>query len=868
MKKIILWMLFVTIQIYSQWVPLTSPSSSTFNSVQFLNPNTGFICGNLNGNVIKTTDGGVSWIFTVTGSTSTFYDTYFENTQTGYVAGSIQQIVKTTNSGTNWDIKTSGSSTLYSLSFPTSTTGYSVGGSPTVLIKSTDGGNNWSTLTPPTSNILKSIFFVDNFTGWTCGSSGTIWKTTDGCTSWIPQTQSSSFSFEKIIFINPNNGIVIGLNGIAFKTTNSGTNWIQQSTGVTNNLYDIAYIAPNTFWAVGVTRILKSTDNGNTWLFQTNPSPSSTYNSIHMVDANTGYIVGNSGILLKTTNGGGPTVLPCFTKVVNGIIVNDNSWSQGCAWGDYDSDGDQDLVVVSYNNGCPTCTYPFLLYRNDGGTFTKILTGPIATEINRGFGCSWGDYDNDGRLDLFVAASMGSPNNLLYHNEGGGNFTKITSGSIVNDGGNSVGCAWIDYDRDGWLDMFVVNIYSENDFLYKNNGNGTFTKITSGTIVNDGSYGRGCCVGDYDNDGWIDIFIACFSGQTDRLYKNNGNGTFTLTTGVIPTDNYWGCGGDFGDYDNDGFLDLFVTNQNGLNRLYHNNGNGTFTLTNSLPSNETGPTSYGCVWADYDNDGRLDLYVSNFGGANAFLYKNNGSGNFSRVLNESLVNDFAYTVANSIIDINSDGKIDFFSTNNGSTSPLNDLLYMNNCGTGNYLGLKLKGCTLNKSAIGAKVIVKAGGITYIRELSGGQGLLSQSTHFQHFGLGSSTIVDSVIVRWTTGNVQRSSNVSVNQYILVDECLLGLISNTNEIPKDFSLSQNYPNPFNPLTKIKFALPRNTVASLKIFDVSGKEVSVLINQELQAGYFEYEFDANSLSSGIYFYKIIAGNFSETKKMVLVK
>lgn len=867
-KYILLFIVLGNLSIFSQWVQIVSPSPNTLNSVQFINPSTGFLTGALSGTVIKTTDAGLSWIFTTTGTPSTFYDMYFESTQTGYVAGSIKQVIKTTNSGLNWDIKTSGSGTLYAVSFPTTGTGYAVGGGPATINKSTDSGNNWSILTSPTTNTLRGVHFINNLTGWVCGSNGTIWKTTDGCISWIPQTQSTSLNFEEIFFTNVNTGIVIGLNGIILKTTNSGSNWNPQTTGVTSNLYDIAFNSPNTLWVVGNARILKSTDLGNTWGTQTNPSPSSTYNSIHMIDANTGFIAGSNGVLLKTTNGGGPTIVPCFSKIISGSIVNDNAYSQGNAWGDYDGDGDLDLVVTTYNDGCQSCTYPILLYRNDGGTFTKITTGAIATEITRSFGCSWGDYDNDGRLDLFVSTGgQNAMNNLLFHNEGNGNFTKVTSGSIVNEASSSSGCSWLDYDKDGWLDLFVVNGGSQNDFLYRNNGNGTFNKVTSGSIVNDGKFGRGCAVGDYDNDGWPDIFVACYSGQSDLLYRNNGNGTFTLTNGVIPGDNANGSGGTFGDFDNDGWLDLFVTNNSSNNRLFRNNGNGTFSPANSsLPNNETGQNSFGSAWFDYDNDGRLDLYVLNWGPS--FFYKNNGSGNFTRVLDEA-ISESTFGISASFTDINLDGKLEAFCANNGlNNSPQNDLLYQYSCTTGNYIGVKLKGCTLNKSAIGTRVKVKAGANTYIRELTGGQGCLSQNMPYQHFGLGSSTSVDSIIIYWTTGNIQRFSNVTANQYILADECLVGLISNTNEIPREYSLSQNYPNPFNPVTRIKFSIPERTAAVLKLYDITGKIIAELLNSNLDAGFYEFDLDGSNFSTGVYFYTLSTDNFVETKKMVLMK
>lgn len=866
MIKIILLIVLLsslTFSLQAQWTQLTSPSTSPLYCADFINASNGYISGSLNGVIIKTTDGGTSWVFTNTGTTSTFYDLIFSDQQNGFASGTNRQILRTTNAGLNWDIKTSGIGTLYSISIPSSIA-YSDGGSPSSFMKSSDGGNNWTSLTPPTSNILRGVYFANGTVGWVCGDFGTMWQTTDGGTSWIPQTQLSSYSFEDIRFHSLTNGFVCGSPGI-MRTTNGGMNWFSVYSGSVT-LYDMYFLNSVTGWAVGASgRIVKTTDGGNNWYTQTT-MVSTTLNSIDMVDANTGYIVGNSGVLLKTTNGGGAVSIPCFTKITNDPVVNDLAPSEGCSWGDYDNDGDQDLVVTTYNDACQSCNYPILLYRNDGGSFTRIMTGPIATEMSRTFAAAWGDYDNDSKLDLFICTGA-NLNNLLFHNEGNGNFTKITSGNIVNDGGNSGGCTWLDYDRDGWLDLFVTNKNNENDFLYKNNGNGTFTKITGGSIVNDGLNDRGCSAGDYNNDGWTDILIICYQGQSDRLYKNNGDGTFSLTLGVIPNDNDWGSGSSFADYDNDGWLDIFITNNNSNNILYHNNGNNTFTRIINGPGGESGPLSYGCTWADYDNDGFLDLYVSNYGSPN-LLYRNLGNGSFIKVAGEIIVSEMSLSIGNSHTDFNLDGKIDFFSANNGSNSPQNDLFYANNCASGNYIVLKLKGCNLNKSAIGTRINLYSAGNRYIREVSGGDGCYAQNMLWQHFGIGNATLIDSIVVKWTTGVIQRLNNVTPNQYILIDECTVGIISNTSQIPSFFTLSQNYPNPFNPSTKIKFGLPKSSNVILKLYNNLGKEITTILKMDLQAGIYEYDFDAFNLTSGIYFYKITADGFVDTKKMVIIK
>lgn len=870
MKTIIsslILLVFCTNNVYSQWIPITSPTFSSLYSVFFTDASTGYISGTTSGIVIKTTNGGTSWIFNNTGSGNSYYDMYFLNALTGFISGSTRQVVKTTNSGTNWDIVTSGSGTLYSISFPSSVA-YGVGGSPASFIKSTDFGNNWTTLTAPSTNILRGAYFINGTVGWVCGDYGTIMYTTDGGFSWIPQNQSSSYTFEKLRIHSLTNGFICGSPGI-MRTTNSGTNWFNVYSG--GYIYDIYFLNSITGWGVGSAgKIVKSTDNGNTWLVQSS-GVTSTLNAIHMANANTGYIVGSGGVLLKTTNGGGVITPPCFTKITNSPVVNDNSWSEGCAWGDYDNDGDQDLLVTSYKDGCSTCKYPLLLYRNDGSNnFTKITTGPVANEITSALGCAWGDYDNDSKLDLFVCTSYGQ-NNLLFHNLGNGNFEKIQTGSIVNDPSFSVACAWIDYNKDSFLDLFVVNHNNENDFLYQNNGNGTFTKVLAGPLVNDGTTGRSCTVADYDNDGWPDIFITCFLGQSNRLYHNNG-GTFTLTSGVIPPDFVSSSGCAFADYDNDGWMDLFVTNWTTSNILYHNNG-GTFSIVNS-PVNETGNQSFGCTWIDYDNDGNLDLIVTNYNNL-SFLYKNIGNGNFIKITSETMTQEISYGLGNSVSDINLDGKMDIFVANNGtSTAGYNDLLFINSCtGIGNYIGLKLKGCTSgslksNYSGIGARVKVKSGSKTYIKDLSTGTGFHSQNMLWLNFGLGSSSSIDSIIVNWPSGNVQKFSNIASNQYYLIDECLVGVISNNVEIPTSFSLLQNYPNPFNPSTTIEYWLLKSTYIKLLIYDINGEVIKVLVNSNQKPGIYKILIESQDLASGVYIYKLETNEFSDVKKMVLLK
>jgi hypothetical protein len=201
--------------------------------------------------------------------------------------------------------------------------------------------------------------------------------------------------------------------------------------------------------------------------------------------------------------------LPEFTT---GQPVLGTGNSQGCAWGDYDNDGRLDLFVTHY------LSKNSLYHNTGGGTFSLVTNQPPVTDSSPGPSV-WGDYDNDGYLDLFVGGQTGGTN-LLYHNDGNGTFTKVNSGPLATDTGNSIGACWADYDNDGCLDLFVSQ-YGLPNQLYHNNGDSTFTRIASGSLVADGGSGGGCAWGDYDHDGFPDLFVT--GNNADHLYKNNGN---------------------------------------------------------------------------------------------------------------------------------------------------------------------------------------------------------------------------------------------------------------------------------------------------------------------------------------------------------
>jgi choice-of-anchor A domain-containing protein/uncharacterized repeat protein (TIGR01451 family) len=450
-----------------------------------------------------------------------------------------------------------------------------------------------------------------------------------------------------------------------------------------------------------------------------------------------------------------------FNKVDNQIYGIDgiqNNWAS--AFGDYDGDGYVDLFVANYSPDSLN-----QLYHNNGdGTFTKIVSGnPIVTDVASSTSGVWGDYDNDGDLDLYVSNNIGYKN-FLYRNEGGGTFTSIQNDPIVNYTGYSHGAAWADYDNDGFLDMFVADYFPTGfNKLYHNNGDGTFEEVTSSPLVTDAAFSVSPAWGDYDNDGDQDLFVANTTNQKNFLYRNDGNGQFTkITSGAIVNDETQSVGASWGDYDNDGDLDLFVANSGGQNNLlYQNNGDGTFTkITNSVVTT-SGGNSHGSAWADIDNDGDLDLLVTNDQDEDNFLYINNGDGTFVAANNE-VTNDAGKSFGSAFADIDNDGDLDLHIANHDNEE---NFLYINEYGTcNNSACFTLVGTKTNTSAYGTKVKVKAtinGVPTWqmreVTSLTGG-GIGGQNDSRVSFGLGDATKMDSIIIYWASGLTEIFTNV--------------------------------------------------------------------------------------------------------------
>jgi hypothetical protein len=467
------------------------------------------------------------------------------------------------------------------------------------------------------------------------------------------------------------------------------------------------------------------------------------------------------------------TVDTTFTKITSGAIVTDRGDFPCSSWADYDNDGFLDLLVGHFATG------NFLYHNNRDGTFSRINTAPIATDPEHTIRCAWADYDNDGLLDFVAfngsAQYPGEEANALYRNNGDGTFSRMTAatvGELASDKTSCHGGAWGDFNHDGLLDLLVVN-WSRNVVLYRNNPDGRFTKVVGDPLVKFGSQSTGCAWADFDNDGWIDVFIAGFWGGPNGLFRNDRHGAFIPITGRVPSsDTASSDGVAWGDYDNDGYLDLFVTNPDSEgNRLYRNKGDGTFQRITSgvIVADRKGST--GCAWGDYDNDGFLDLFVVNgFNGSqDNLLYHNNGDGTFSKITRGSPVNDGGTSFGVGWGDYDNDGFLDLFVGN--GIGPGENFLYRNNGNSNAWIRIKCVGTASNRTGFGAKVRVHAtiGGQSrwQMRQIDGGDGTCGGSLEAD-FGLGDSTIIDTLRIEWPSGIVQELHDVAPKQFLTITE----------------------------------------------------------------------------------------------------
>jgi len=501
--------------------------------------------------------------------------------------------------------------------------------------------------------------------------------------------------------------------------------------------------------------------------------------------------------------------------------------SDSFAWGDYNNDGYLDFLARG-NKSMGT-----RLFRNNGPpnwNFTDIsvelnLTGS-GPYPNRGYPI-WGDYDNDGYLDFFVAGD----HDQLWRNNGppAWNFTNVTiEAGNLDDNKPSEAAAWADYDRDGYLDLYVNSWYKGSsyfwDVLWHNNGDGTFTDVSNAVgiyNINTPSYmtppfaGMAVAWGDYNNDGWLDIYVGKYHVNPNSLFRNNHDGTFTdvaLDISVAGNPQYYGgfgpgyghtAGVGWADFNNNGDLDLWVSNlahkdsenYGGLGRgyycddsmMYKNSGAPKFEFEDKrkdtgIPITPVGATVgnewkdedyFGVTWGDYDNDCDIDLWLPQVNGyhswAYSYLWQNNNNETFTDVSDNVGIKVWSNTGA-AWGDYNNDGFLDLITEGTHPyQGPRKTRLFKNNGNSNNWLQLRLNGVISNTAAIGTRIYLTAGSVNQTREIggdAGGHGF--QNSFVVEFGLGTNSKADEIKIIWPSGVVQVLRNVNANQILNVTE----------------------------------------------------------------------------------------------------
>ena len=497
----------------------------------------------------------------------------------------------------------------------------------------------------------------------------------------------------------------------------------------------------------------------------------------------------------------------------------------GVAIFDYDNDGWPDIFVVNGTtlDAKPGASAPtnHLYHNNHDGTFTDVTERAGLAHSGWGQGVCVGDYDNDGYEDLFVTYYG---KNVLYHNNGNGTFTDVSEKAHVAGSGNawSTGCAFVDYDRDGKLDLFVAT-YVDFDLkiapapgerascmwkgvpvmcgprglpwgknmLYHNNGDGTFEEVTARAKIDqtNGHYGFSVSTFDFDDDGWPDIYVACDSTPS-ILYHNNHDGTFTdvaVTAGAAFNEDgkeQAGMGSTIGDYNGDGRLDIFKTNfSDDTATLYRNNGDGTFddvTFAAGLGL-YTKYLGWGTMFLDVDNDGWPDLLLVNGHvypevdsqhlGSDyrepRILYHNKGNATFEDV--SSSAGPGISTIRSSrgmaVGDLWNDGRIAAVISNmNAAPSLLVNQVHSSN----HWVAIKTVGVKSNRDGLGAKIRVKAGNRVHVDEVRSGSSYISNNDGRVHFGLGTSNHIDWIEIRWPSGLTESFENQEVDKILTLTE----------------------------------------------------------------------------------------------------
>ena len=483
-----------------------------------------------------------------------------------------------------------------------------------------------------------------------------------------------------------------------------------------------------------------------------------------------------------------------FTLIQTGDFAKDSTNTNGASFIDYDNDGDLDIFLSNANVPMGFNS----LYRNEGkDQFKKVEAGELTGLQTVTFGHSWGDYDNDGLEDLFIVNAFTRMGSLLYKNLGNGQFQRNENYNAGRSTPLGFAAAWSDFNLDGFLDLTIVHpsggfvgLPTTSNFLFQNNGdpNGTFSEVLTTPVTRTTAPFTNPTWTDYDLDGDPDLFIG--TGPADgrklpdyhykNLLKETGKLQFQrITNTAFAKDSLDGQTWNWIDYDNDGDLDAYLTNWGGplggiANHFYENRGDTIIKVDKGDLSQDIG-ISLANVWADFDNDGDLDVYVGNGGNQPNRYYQNEGNGTFTTITKGHFVENKQKTWAVSVGDYNNDGRLDLLVANKTGyiQGKAPNFLYRNDTDNGyNWLLIKCIGTTSNRSGIGTKVRITANidqkKVIQYREIGANATFLGTNDRRVHFGLKNATIIDQLELEWPSGQKQTLTNIKVNQVLEIKE----------------------------------------------------------------------------------------------------
>ncbi len=848
------------------WNEQVSGTSNTLKSIYFVNASKGWTVGE-SGKILVTSNGGTTWSDQVSTTTYTLNSVYFIDQNTGWAAGANGTILFTINGGLHWTSQSSGTSLeIFNIKFVSGLVGYAVGGDgfrTELILKTTDGGNSWTPRSSGTEGVLYSVSFIDESTGWAVGLESKIIKTTDGGLTWSLQNLDKRSQplrkmtivdgqggLRAVFFKDANNGWTVGGSNEYYRkiytTTDGGANWDTKYFGMEEyDLFSVAVTPSGKSWAVGGGGSIFYSEYGNTWVQQF--SGTSSYNAddiykLQFVNNTMGYAVGfrndwivGSGLFLKTTNGG-KTWLTVFLESGSGEPI-------------------KSLFFTDENNGWAASYSEYIRHTTDGGSSWNVQSIGTGFSVNslfftdalNGFAGGEGIYKTTDAGDTWAAKYQGNINSIFFTDAltGWGIGTNIVK---TTDGGET----WFEQEFTGGSAIYFINSlkgWAAGDggtIRITTDGGNTWNTKESGTIENLKSVHFTT-----EMNGWISgnngIILSTIDGGVTWSIQSTGTTkdinciSFNLGT------NGWagGAEGTLLKYDETLAAYIRLISPNGGEELFAGN--------------------------------RADIsWVGNISGnVNLYLYKGTER---IKVIARNRTNQGSYSWKVKRVPAGNDYRIKIESANDASIFDFSD-------NTFSILGGKTKQYILITSPLGGEEW-HAGDTRELRWIKNFPGKVSISLYRGNELV--SEIVngtnDPGCFNWTipAGLVTADNyQIRINSFThpllysfsdstfgISEGGALTELDNQPEIPMENSLSQNFPNPFNPSTVINFNIAESGYITLKVYDITGREVASIVNENKPAGKYSVSFNGSRLASGVYFYILRNGSFVQSKKFLLVK